>query len=129
MELHFTGIYTSILTLMFIGLRTQVSIMRGKSGISILHGDNTDLALRIRRHGNFVENAPLAIILMIIAELMGASGTWVHAIGLLTVAGRVAHIMGLKADQPAAPLRIIGGVLGQVGLIVAVVYIVKTTFG
>ncbi len=128
MELHFTGIYAAILTIIFIALRTQVSIMRGKTGISILHGDNADLALRIRRHGNFVENAPLAIILMIVTELMGASGTWVHAIGILTIAGRVAHIFGLKADQPAAPLRIIGGVLGQLGLLVAVVYIVKTMF-
>ncbi len=129
MTLHFTGIYAAILAIMFIALRTQVSIMRGKTGISILHGGNTDLALRIRRHGNFTENAPLAILMMIIAELMGASGTWIHAIGILTIAGRGAHIFGLDADKAAAPLRIIGGVLGQIGLLVAIVYIVKTALG
>jgi len=127
--LQLTGLYAAVLATMFIALRIQVSIMRGKTGISILHGDNIDLALRIRRHGNFTENAPLAIIMMIIVELMGASGTWIHAIGLLTIAGRFAHIFGLDAEKPAAPLRIIGGVLGQVGLLVAVVFIVKTAMG
>ncbi len=40
-------------------------MMRGKTGISILHGDNMDLAEKMRRHQIFVEYVPLALITVV----------------------------------------------------------------
>jgi uncharacterized membrane protein YecN with MAPEG domain len=48
------------------------------------------------------------MILMMLAEGLGAGPLWLHAAGGLTVAGRIAHPFGLRANAPAHPLRIIG---------------------
>jgi uncharacterized protein len=105
---YVTGIYAAIAAVMVIILSAHVSMMRAATNTSILDGGNTDLALRIRRHGNFIENAPLTLILMLVAELDGVSHMWIHAAGVLLVAGRVLHAVGLRADA-ATPLRIAGG--------------------
>jgi uncharacterized membrane protein YecN with MAPEG domain len=49
-----TSIYAAILAVAMIGLSSHVSMQRGKANVSILDGGNAELALRIRRHGNFL---------------------------------------------------------------------------
>jgi uncharacterized protein len=103
-----TGIYAAVLALIMIALSSHVSMQRGKANVSILDGGNAELQLRIRRHGNFVENVPMALLLMLIAELDGVGSTWIHAAGILLVAGRILHAAGLRADKATA-LRLAGG--------------------
>ncbi len=105
---YITSIYTAVLTLMMIGLSAHVSMMRAKTNTSILDGGNTELAVRIRRHGNFIENVPLSLLLMLLAELNGAGHVLIHVAGVLLVVGRTCHALGLRADA-ATPLRIAGG--------------------
>ena len=66
MTLALTGLYASALALWAAWLGAQVSIMRAKTNISILHGENMELAEKMRRHGNFIETVPIALILMAI---------------------------------------------------------------
>jgi uncharacterized membrane protein YecN with MAPEG domain len=89
-------------------LGAQVGLMRARTGISILHGDNMELADKIRRHANFTENAPLALILLAILELNGAGPVLLHALGIGLVAARIAHPLGLHHDNIQNPLRAIG---------------------
>ena len=42
---------------------------RGKAGISFGDGGDVEMMVRMRRHANFVESAPLAIILLALLEL------------------------------------------------------------
>jgi uncharacterized protein len=68
-----TGLYAIPLTLMMIGLSTHITMLRAKTGISIMDGGNTTLAERIRRHGNFIETVPMILLLMTLAELQGTA--------------------------------------------------------
>lgn len=105
-----TALYAIPLTLTLVVLGVRVSILRGKTGISILHGDNMRLAERMRAHGNFAESVPLSLILMGVAEMLGASDFALHSIGVLLVVSRLLHVYGLNHENPAAPLRVLGGV-------------------
>jgi len=103
-----TALYAGILTLIAIFLGAAVGAMRGTTGISILHGENMALATRIRRHANFIENVPLALILLAALELNGASPGLLHGLGIALVACRIAHPLGLHHDNMRNPLRGIG---------------------
>jgi uncharacterized protein len=103
-----TSLYAAILAVMMIGLSSHVSMQRGKANVSILDGGNPELQLRMRRHGNFVENVPMALLLMLLAELDGVGSNWIHVAGLLLIIARICHAIGLRADKATA-IRLAGG--------------------
>ena len=109
--------------LMFI-LWLNVTKTRANQGVSI--GDNNDPALleKIRRHGNFIEWVPMVLLMMSIAELRGGNGMGLHAAGILLVVSRFAHPFGLKYDNPAHVLRIVGNSGSLLALVISVVLIV-----
>lgn len=115
-----TALYASLFTLGVIVLANVVSAKRGRAGISILHGDNLDLALWIRRHGNLIENAPLMLILMGLCEAQGIGPLWLHAMGIVFLVARLSHVVGLSVDRLTAPLRLAGGIGTQAAMLGAV---------
>lgn len=120
MALEITGLYAIPLTLMMLALSTHVTLLRTKTGISILDGGNIALAERIRRHGNFVENVPMVLLLMALAEFLGTTSPWLHGAGLLLVAGRVLHAAGIRSDKGATFPRIVGGTATNFAMLIAV---------
>ena len=112
MTFQITALYAAIFTVFVVVLANVVSAQRARAKVSILHGDDMKLALWMRRHGNLVENIPLALILMGLCEANGLSGPWLHAMGIVLIVGRLAHVVGLNVTNPAAPLRIAGGAAG-----------------
>ncbi len=103
-----TAFYAALLAIVVTALGFQIGPMRLATGISILHGDNLELAERIRRHANFTENVPLALILMAAIEIDGASATLLHVLGIGLVVARIAHPLGLHHDNIRHPLRPVG---------------------
>jgi len=103
-----TAFYAGLLALIVIVLGALIGPLRLRTGISILHGDNMVLATAIRRHGNFTESVPLALILLGFLELNGASPGLLHGLGIALVVSRIAHPLGLKHDNVRNPLRGIG---------------------
>lgn len=128
MTLHITAIYAALIGLWAVGLSNYVSFSRGK--FKVLHGDGgyPELAAIIRRHGNLMENAPLALILLGLAELSGLSGTWVHVLGIILVVSRLIHPFGISVTNPGSPLRIAGAVGNHVVTAAAAIYILWTAF-
>lgn len=119
-----TAFYAGLLALIVIALGAVIGPMRLRTGVSILHGDNLVLATMIRRHGNFIEAVPFALILLGFLELNGASPTLLHGLGIALVLSRIAHPIGLKHDNVRHPLRAIGaGGTVLVTLIAAVMLI------
>lgn len=116
MTLPITSIYAAALAVILLALTYHVIFGRAKTGVSILHGGDMALATRMRRHGNFVETVPLALIVMALAELGGANATALHVAGVLLVLGRIAHPIGLDPDVATKPLRIIGGVASHLSI-------------
>ena len=108
MSVAITAFYAAILAVILTVLGFQVGPYRLKVGISILHGDNMELAERIRRHANFTENVPLALILMAAIELDGASAALLHGLGIVLVTSRIVHPFGIHHDNLRHPARAIG---------------------
>lgn len=123
MSFQITALYASFFAIMAIVLSNMVSSVRTASGISILHQDNMKLAVRMRRHGNFIESVPMAIILMGLVEVQGIAPVWVHAMGLVLIAARLAHAFGLNVENPISPLRLAGGIGTQLAMVSAVGYL------
>ncbi len=110
MTLQITAFYAALLGIMMIVLRMVVTIVRARTNISIHHGDNLHLAERIRWHGNFIENVPMALILMGLAEAGGASVTLLTSAGAILVVSRLLHPFGLRHDNAKNPIRIVSGI-------------------
>ena len=103
-----TALYAAVLVAVGVYLMFKVGSTRGKTGISFLHDGNMELAEAIRRHDNFVENVPLALILMGIVEANGGNVIMLHVLGVVLVVARILHPMGLFHDRPTHPLRAAG---------------------
>ena len=103
-----TPLYALPLAVIFLILWFRTTSMRAELKQSIGDGGNMLLLQRIRQHGNFVEWTCFVLILMILAEGMGAPAIYLHISGALLLIGRIAHPFGLKIDNAAHPLRYVG---------------------
>ncbi len=101
-------LYAGILGLMAVVLAAPAGMLRGKLGISIGDGGNPGLLLAMRRHGNFAEAVPILLIIIGYLEMNGVSATAIHSMGIVLVLSRVAHAIGLKADDIQNVLRGVG---------------------
>jgi uncharacterized membrane protein YecN with MAPEG domain len=65
----------------------------------------------VRRHGNFVEWVPFALLLMAVCELNGLGAPYLHAAGLVLLLGRLLHPLGIRHNVMPQPLRAVGAML------------------
>jgi uncharacterized membrane protein YecN with MAPEG domain len=63
-------------------------------------GDSEALHLAIRVHANNAEFVPLAIVMLLLAELCGGSSLWLHVAGGVLFTARLAHAFGLPRPAP-----------------------------
>lgn len=82
--------------------------MRGKKQIPLGDGGDTEMIVAIRRHANFIEYVPLAVILLALVELNGGSKTLLHALGAALLVARLVHPFGLDAKNLNKWRRIAG---------------------
>ncbi len=121
MTFAITAPYAAVLTVIVFVL-TQL-VIRARARTTITLGDKGDdhLLEASRRQMNFVENVPIALILMILAEAGGASALTLHIAGGALVIARLVHPFGITIARGNHPARIAGGVvtgLVQLGLAV-----------
>lgn len=103
-----TALYALALIPVFFILWIGVAKVRSDLDVSIGDGGNPELLLRIRRHGNFIEWVPFVLLLMGIAESIGAPALYLHISGVLLVLGRIVHPFGLKIGNASHVLRMVG---------------------
>ena len=77
-------------------------------GASIGDGGSKEMLLSMRRHANFVEYVPLALLLIALLEMNGVSPTVIHTLGAALVFCRISHAFGLRADKMVTLGRFIG---------------------
>jgi hypothetical protein len=106
-----TALYAGILGVLMLVLAMRVSRARMESGASLSTDATPKLVEAIRRHGNFIEWVPFALLLMLIGELDGMSPLALHAAGAALVVARVLHPLGVKVDVMPHPLRAAGATL------------------
>lgn len=103
-----TPLYALPLAAIYLILWFRVTSKRAALGVSIGDGNSPELLHRIRQHGNCGEWMAFVLILMILAEGMGAPALYLHISGALLLIGRIAHPFGLKIDNAGHPLRYVG---------------------
>ena len=123
MPLPITATYAAALAIILLALIYHVILARAKYEVSIGTGGNADLHTRVRRHGNFVETVPIALIVMALAELGGANATALHAAGVLLVVSRVIQPIGMHHEVATKPARILGGLGTHLAIAICVVLI------
>jgi uncharacterized protein len=93
-----TALYAGLLGLVAVAVAFPAGMLRGKLNISVGDGGNPALLLAMRRHANFAEWVPLALILIALLELNGVSTRAIHSLGAALVIARLLHAIGLKSD-------------------------------
>jgi hypothetical protein len=90
-SLPITSLYAAVLALFFLPITMRVALYRGKVGIHVGHGENERLLRLNRGQQNFTETAPMALLLLVLMEMAGASAPWLHTLGLMLTLGRISH--------------------------------------
>ncbi len=128
MTMQITAFYAATLGVYFVILGNIVSITRGKVKTPLGDGGSLALSVIIRRHANFAENVPIAIIVMALAEAGGLPAMWVHALGVILLASRLVHPMGITEANPLGKLRVTGAVGTHVVTVAAALAILAQYF-
>ena len=103
-----TPLYAIPLAALFMVLTFAVFRRRRRLGISIGDGGNTSFSRLIRAHGNFSEYVPMALLLMVLAEMSGAGAAMIHAAGLSLLGGRLLHAYCFAMCDRGMPARVGG---------------------
>ncbi|MGE6651411.1 MAPEG family protein [Shewanella colwelliana] len=103
MSASVSGLYIAITAIMAVYLTLRVIKLRRKFSIGIGIGigvaGNEPLRLADRVHGNLLENAPIAMGLLLVAELNGLPALYIHTIGIVWLIARVLHAVGLTQGK------------------------------
>ncbi len=96
------GLLAALLTVNVIANRVRARVDAGDGGVA-------RLAQAIRAQANFIEQAPLALVVIALAETAGARALTVHALGVALLASRFASAYALNRSLGQSPLRQFGG--------------------
>ncbi|MFM4862892.1 MULTISPECIES: MAPEG family protein [Aeromonas] len=106
--MHITLIYGGLLGLLFLLLSFWVVKRRAQFKVMIGEGEAPEMLSAIRAHGNFAEYVPLTLLLMALCELAGVGALWLHLGGLLLLAGRILHAIGIQIPRAPNKPRLFG---------------------
>ncbi|WP_262694225.1 MAPEG family protein [Kordiimonas aquimaris] len=114
-----TLISASFLGLLMIYLTMGVAKNRGRSKIDLGTGDDEELLIAVRAHGNFTEFAPLGLILIGLLEYSRVSWYLVMGIAVAFVVGRYMHGLTFGKFEGRNPYRFVGTLLTLLSILVA----------
>lgn len=131
MSVVISGLYISLTAILMVALAMRVVKLRRKHKIGLGSADNKELQLATRVHANLIENAPIAMALLLVAELNGLSSIYLHLLGMVWIIGRILHAVGLTRGRGGYHLgRFWGGLLTWlVMLILAIANITQFALG
>lgn len=99
-QIPVVALYAPLNALFNIFLANRVSSGRAKAKVGIGTGQDKELELRVRMHGNNAEFVPLALLMLLIAELAGGAAMWLHVLGGTLLVARLFHAFGLPRPAP-----------------------------
>lgn len=106
--MEITLLYTSLLTILAIFLALRNGVIRGKTKTMLGEGDSPELLQSIRAHGNLMEHAPIALILLLLLEMQGVADWKLHLIGSSFFLCRILHAYGITISRESTPYRVVG---------------------
>jgi uncharacterized membrane protein YecN with MAPEG domain len=100
-----TGWYAALATAMYAGLSLHTVALRRHLRVSLGDAGHEALQRAVRIHANFAEYVPLALLLILMAELCDAPTWLLHAMGGTLLIARCLHAYGLSSQRIKAPFR------------------------
>jgi uncharacterized membrane protein YecN with MAPEG domain len=113
-----TMVYAAVLAILLVLLAVNVARLRLGRKVGLGIGNDGALEQPVRVHANFAENAPMFVVLLLLAELAGLKAAWLHAAGGVFVVCRLLHVFGLSTHRGRSPGRVLGSI-GSWGAILA----------
>ena len=111
LQIQTTLLFAAIFGILHVFFTLRVGGYRFRSGISLGDGGDKELLNRIRAHGNFTENVPIALLLLLLVDLNGASDNTIMILGSILLVSRILHyVMIVSRRLPIVfrPLSMIG---------------------
>ena len=105
MIIQITPLYAGLLALLYLAISGWVIRVRVQQ--KVMAGDKGDpvMANAMRVHANFAEYVPLALILILLAEIQGAPALALHLLGGGLLLARIIHALGMASQPHRPPLR------------------------
>jgi hypothetical protein len=104
-------LYAGLLGILLLVLSVQVVLARRRYRVGLGTGTEEGMEQAVRVQANFAEYVPFAVVLLVFAEITGLPGPAVHGAGILLLASRVLHAVGLAQS----PGRSFGRFYGTAG--------------
>jgi len=111
-----SGYAAALIGIFQVMLMMTVGFARRTNNVSV--GDDGDeaLLLKIRRHGNLIENAPIFLILLAFLEMTGGSLMAVKIFAGLFIAARLSHAYAFSRPNAPAATRVFGAFGTVIGI-------------
>ena len=119
------ALYAALLGVLGAGLTVAVIVKRVRLRVDAGDGGLPEMAQAIRAHANFVEQVPLALLLITLAELLGTRPLALHLLGGVLIVARLLSAFGLSRSLgPTQPRQSGAGmtVLVTLGAAGAILY-------
>lgn len=116
------ALYAGILGIFLIALSMRVSLARRDANVMIGDGGDPTLRRWVRAHGNFIEFVPFALLLLALSQHLNLGALYIHLLGLLLVAARVAHVYAIVHDDVPSLPRAFGALGTLVVIAVTSIY-------
>ena len=118
MSLSITGLYLSLLGLLYVVLAVRIIKLRYHFKTGIGNGGHQPLAKAVRAHGNFAEYTPIVMLLLACSELNGSHALLLHIVGAIFFLGRFSHSIGISKSQGPTKFRFWGMISSFVAIVI-----------
>lgn len=130
MQLSITLTIAAAAAIINIWLMVRCGLARGKEKVSVGDGGNEFVIRRMRAHSNFIESAPIVLILIAALEYTGGTSTWLWIVGVVYILVRLAHPLGMDGNFKAGrAIGATGTMLVLLGLAVMALISVYSKLG
>ena len=113
-----TMLFAAIFAVLHVIFTLRVGAYRFRSRISLGDGGDNELRNRIRAHGNFVEQVPIALLLLLLNDLNGLDDNTLMILGSVLLVSRLLHSVMIVSRSLPIVLRPIS-MIGTLGTILA----------
>ena len=125
LQIQTTLMFAAIFGILHVIFTLRVGGYRFKSKINFGDEGDKELRNRIRAHGNFTENVPIALLLLLLNDLNGLGDSTLMILGSVLLVSRLLHYVMIVTRSLPIVLRPISmiGTLGTI-LVSAILLIV-----
>ncbi len=104
-------LYVGVNLVFMVLLGLNVSLNRRRTKIGVGDGGNEKMSCAVRAHGNLAEWAPLFLVGLVTAALIGIPAYAIHAVGGTFTVARLLHAWGMLSSTGTTFGRFAGSLL------------------